>query len=413
MLLRLLVRFAKGTDAPNRCSCQTATNCQTLSHIGKSIHWLDASPLRRNGIATGCLNPSLVTGTTTQLYIFLQVQQPFSSDHTLLPDLLEETTSIAEPTAAAANAASTAAGQEGPQASSNAASSRAGPGPATRQSPLRKRLSRLFSVLSPDKAPVQQGQSTQSPAADQAQAANSPGAVIASTPTEALIASAPSQAGPLNHQLSAATLVSASALQISQATRLPSIAAMPDRSNNAALSAQPEPGVPHGLHHEASAKSTASISASPRALQPPSLTPTPPAALRYSIAPSTTSKDDGGHWLRSPRTGQGLARSMSETVLALSADLQLSRDCAQALSLQLGSQTDVHQLQGKPCLHSCQARCDDFVSTFNTGCSRSKWLEAGLLTRCLHNSHSSCTAAGHAHVRLHLPTYMDPLHGKC
>lgn len=325
-----------------------------------AIRWLDASPLQCKGIATGYQNPLLATEGISCM--FLQVQQPSSSDHMLLPDLLEETASVAEPTAAAAHATSTAAGQVGPQASSNAASSRADPGIATKQSPLRKRLSRLFSVLSPDKAPAQQGHSTQSPAADQAQAAYSPKAVAASAPTEALITSAPSQAGPLNHQLSAAMLVNASASQTSQATRLPSIAAMPDRSKNAALSAQPEPGVPHGLHHEASAKGTASISASPRVLQPPSPTPTPPAVLRYSIAPSTSSMEDGGHWLRSPLTGQGLGRSMSETVQALSADLQLSRDCAQALSLQLGSQTDVHQLQGKPCL-PCQAWCDGFVSS--------------------------------------------------
>ena len=219
---------------------------------------------------------------TSQLYMFLQVQQPSSSDHTLLPDLLEETASIAEPMAAAANASSPAVGQVGPQASSNAASSRAGPRPVTKQSPLRKRLSRLFGVLSPDKAPAQQGQPTQSPAADQAQAAYSPRAIAASAPTEALIMSAPSQAGPLSHQLSAAMLVSASALQTSQATQLPNIAVMPDRSNSAALSAGCETGVPQRLH-QASAKGTASISASPRALQPPSSeppTPTHPPALR-------------------------------------------------------------------------------------------------------------------------------------
>lgn len=57
--------------------------------------------------------------------------------------------------------------------------------------------------------------------------------------------------------------------------------------------------------------------------------------------------DDAGQLLQSP-AAQGMARSLSEIVLQLFSDDQLSGDCARALSLQLDSSdvADLQQLQG-------------------------------------------------------------------
>ena len=57
--------------------------------------------------------------------------------------------------------------------------------------------------------------------------------------------------------------------------------------------------------------------------------------------------DDAGHLIQSP-AAQGMARSLSEIVQQLFTNDQLSKDCARALSLQLGSfdATDMQQIQG-------------------------------------------------------------------
>ena len=259
------------------------------------------------------------------------MQQLSSADHLLQPDLLDDTasSSAAEKYTTAAGDA-TAASQTAMTASADKASNTAEPGKARKQSPLRKRLSRLFSVLSPEKASIQQGQSTQG-TVDQPQVSCSPRIAASS---DAPIQSAPDHVGAAIHQLSAAASTSTSALQPNQA-RLSSL------SNDGVHVAQNTSS--HRQHYAALGNG---VRSSPPALQPHSPTPHPPAVLRYSMAPSTSPGDEVGHWLRSPLTGQGIGRSMSETVQQLSADLQLSRDCAQALSLQLSSQADVQQLQG-------------------------------------------------------------------
>ena len=260
--------------------------------------------------------------------MLLQVQQLSRPDHLLQPDMLDDaaSSSAGEQYATAAGHASQMAMTALADNTSNAGE----PAKPTKQSPLRKRLSRLFSVLSPEKPPTQQGQSTWGTAVDQPQASCSPRAAASS---DALILSALNHAGAAIHQLNAAASNGTSALQPHQA-RLSSLS-----SDHA----QVVQNTSNRQYHAALGKG---VGPSPPALQPLSPTPTPPAVLRYSMAPSTSPGDDVGHWLRSPLTGQGIGRSMSETVQQLSADLQLSRDCAQALSLQLSSQADVQQLQG-------------------------------------------------------------------
>lgn len=68
---------------------------------------------------------------------------------------------------------------------------------------------------------------------------------------------------------------------------------------------------------------------------------------RHHPRPWSVTADDAGHLLQSP-AAQGMARSLSEIVLQLFSDDQLSGDCARALSLQLGSSdvADLQQLQG-------------------------------------------------------------------
>lgn len=71
--------------------------------------------------------------------------------------------------------------------------------------------------------------------------------------------------------------------------------------------------------------------------------------------------DDAGHLLHSPAV-QGMARSLSEIVQQLFSDDQLSRECAKALSLQLGG-CDVasfQQLQGVLCAQN--SGCIESVS---------------------------------------------------
>ena len=284
------------------------------------------------------------------------MQQLSSADHLLQPDLLDDaaSNSAAEKHTTAAEAAA-AASQVAVTNSAGKGNNAAETVKATKQSPLRKRLSRLFSVLSPEKAPVQQGQSAQG-TVDQPQASCSPEVAASS---DALMLSASNQADAATHQLNAAASNGISALQ-------PHHARLLWLSNDGVHVAQ-NSNSSNRQHHAASGSI---VGISPPALQPPSPTPTPSAVLGCSLPPSTSPRDDGGHWLRSPLTGQGIGRSMSETVQQLSADLQLSRDCAQALSLQLNSQADVQQLQGnQTILHGyvisnvrvCQWRQPDMV----------------------------------------------------
>ena len=284
-----------------------------------------------------------------------------------------------------------------------AGSATAGLQPAAKQSPLRKRLSQLFSGLSPDTATAQQqrpsvtksnpkqplspGEGKANPKVNKPLSAvsqtvcavHSPSVDPAATPSSSASA-AKSIISPVIRQLSAAGGLGSAALQTLQAASptwppagllpgLQTAKATVDLHNTSGLHAQhtaaqalpsssqavgqpsavftfmPSTG---GLYAAEAQGSSGDVGTSPAALQPRSPAQTP-AVLRYSMAPSTSSADDNSHWLRSPLTGQGIGRSMSETVHHLFADVQFSRDCAQALSLQLGdlSRADMQQLRGE------------------------------------------------------------------
>lgn len=300
----------------------------------------------------------------------MQVQQPFSSDHSLQPDVLEAaSSSTTHRQTSVQDATPRPASQVHAQASAPSAHGHATDNPEAKQSPLRKNLSWLFGIFSPEKTQTSQRQSCSPRTAFPSSPCASPGAFIPS---------APSHGSPAMRQISAAALLSPSALQAPSARQaslpntllhtLHSATALSARPDVALLNGQPDAvaadsssnlfnwryksatGDASAAHVQYSVEAVAGSmhdrTLSTPAMQPPSPTPTPPAALRYSAAPSSSSVDHAGQWVQSP-TGRGIGRSMSETVQQLSADVQLSRDCAAALSMQLGSQADVQQLQGR------------------------------------------------------------------